>query len=109
MAGPNPMRGEAELGSRKLAFTFNSWCALEARTGKKVVDLLVDLEMGLGFSGLRTWIRTFAVDELTEEQAGELIGENGTEAALRAIKQGVDGFFAPAEAREQSEDPPKAE
>ena len=94
MPAPNPLRGEAALGDYTLLVNFNGWCSLEGETGNKVPQLLQGLQEGLGFAELRTWVRVFVTTPMTEEQAGELIGEVGLEPSLKALDKAVNGFFA---------------
>ena len=94
MPTANPMKAEAALGEHMLAVTFNGWCSLEGETGNKVPQLLQGLQEGIGFAELRTWVRVFVTTPMTEEQAGELIGEVGLEPSLKALDKAVNGFFA---------------
>lgn len=105
MAKANPMRGEADLGGHKLVVTFNGWCALEVATGKKVPQLLKAMKDGLGFDEIRTWVGVFLADNLPEDEVGDLIGCD-IQAALVALNNAIEGFFAPRE--EQPARPRKA-
>lgn len=119
MATPNPQRGEAALGDQKLSVTFNGFCSLQEATGKDMPALLRDFEgemdgTGMAIAGLvldplalRTWIRCFLVGEFTDEEAGELIGEQGIEEAFSALNTAVQGFFAPMK-KEKEANPRKA-
>lgn len=95
MSAPNPMRGEAALGEKKLVVDFNGFCSLEAVMAKKVPEILAVMDAGLGFSDLRHCVRVFCVDSISTEEAGDLIGAVGYEAALNAVSTAVSGFFAP--------------
>lgn len=107
MAGANSMRGESLLGEHTLRVNFNAWCVLETETGHKVPDLLKVMQSGLGFSDLRTWVRVFIDHPMTDAEAGELIGELGFEATLKALGKAVDGFFTPPK-KEKAANPQKA-
>lgn len=103
----NPMRGEADLGDRKLVIDFNSMCTLEKATAKKVPEILDMIEKGLGFCELRTVVQVFASPPMGEDEAGSFIGEVGTQPALKALREALEGFFAPPK-KEKGENPLKA-
>jgi hypothetical protein len=107
MAGANSMRGEALLREHTLRVNFNSWCVLEDETGCKVPELLKIMQTGLGFSEVRTWVRVFIDKPMTDTEAGDLIGEVGYEATLKALGKAVEGFFASPK-KEKAENPQKA-
>lgn len=108
MPGANPMRGEHPIGGHKLVVTFNSVCALEEVTGRKVLDLMADMQYGLGFVDLRLWVQTLLDEQMSLEQVGELLGEVGFEPALQAIAKAFESFF-PAAKKGKDKNPPKAE
>jgi hypothetical protein len=97
----NPMRGEAEFAGHKLVVDFNGWCTLEGVTSKKVPELLKELQKGLGFLDIRTWVRIFLVDDLSAEETGDLIGGD-YEGALVALGTAVEGFFTSAKAGKEN-------
>jgi hypothetical protein len=105
MPKANPMKGEAEFAGHKLVVDFNGWCSLEGVAGKNVPELLKELQKGLGFLDLRTWVRIFLVEDLSAEETGDLIGGD-YEGALAALGSAVEGFFAPVKA--ENENPRKA-
>jgi hypothetical protein len=118
MAAPNPLRGEGEIGGRKLVVDFNSLCALEAVTGYKVPDLLALAETGLGFHELRTWFGVFLVDDLSPKEVGDLVGAEIAAAdgekfmdRMKVVQMKlsvpIEGFFGPPQ--ETGGDPPPAE
>lgn len=107
MTAANPMRGEAQLGDKLLRVDFNGWCSLEGEVGAKVPDLLKDLQAGLGFRELRTWVRVFLVDQMPEDEVGDLIGSEGIEAAITALRKAIEGFFPPAK-KAKTENPLRA-
>lgn len=107
MTAANPMRGEAPLGEHKLVVDFNGFCSLEGETELKFNELIERLANGLSFSEMRTWVRVFIDADLDNEQAGELIGQLGVEASLRAIDVAVDRFFAKPK-KGKAPNPPKA-
>jgi hypothetical protein len=107
MAGVNPMLAETDLGGHLLRMDFNAWCVLEGMMGKKVPEILNMMDAGLGFGDIRSCIRAFHVEPITETEAGNLIGSVGFEAATVALSKLCDGFFGdPGE--EPEADPPKA-
>lgn len=107
MTAPNPMRGEAEFGEHRLVVDFNGFCALEAAMNKKVPEILALMDAGLGFTDLRTCVRVFLDAEMTDEEAGELLGSVGYAEALKAVSAACSGFFAPAK-KEKADRPLKA-
>ena len=108
MPTANPMKAEAALGEHMLAVTFNGWCSLEGETGNKVPQLLQGLQEGLSFSELRTWVRVFISEPMSEEEAGEFIQEVGLELTLKALGKAVDGFFSAPAKKATPENPRKA-
>ena len=97
MSAPNPARGEAALGERKLVVDFNGFCTLEAALGAKVPDILKMMDAGLSFTQLRTFVRVFLHAEISDEDAGVLIEEIGLTETLLAVTTAVAGFFKPKE------------
>lgn len=95
MSAPNPMRGEAALGEHKLVIDFNSLCSLEAALGMNVPQIVLMMDRGLGFTEIRACVRVFADSDMTLEEAGNLCGDVGHEAAVDAITTAMQGFFAP--------------
>ena len=108
MPAPNPLRGEAALGDYTLLVNFNGWCSLEGETGNQVPQLLQGLQEGLSFSELRTWVRVFISEPMSEEEAGEFIQEVGLELTLKALGKAVDGFFSAPAKKATPENPRKA-
>lgn len=107
MPGANPMRGEAQLGDRKLVLTFNTACALEQETGRTILELAGQMEFGFGFSDLRQWIKVLVNEPMTLEEVGDWLGEIGVEPASQAIGTAFRQFFPAPKAKK--ENPPKAE
>lgn len=95
----NPMRGEVALGDHKLIVTFNKVCALEDATGRKLLDLVADLQFGLGFGDIRLWVKVLLDKEMSLEQVGDLLGEIGFEAAVEAIGKAFEMFFPAPEGK----------
>lgn len=95
---PNPMRGEAELGERKVVIDFDRFCSLELATGRKVPDLLADFDAGLGFADVRAWLRVFLEPVASDEEIAEIITAGGVEkgyrAALKALAEAMTGFMS---------------
>lgn len=108
MTAANPMRGEVALGDRKLIVTFNTVCALEEVTGRKVLDLVDEMAFGLGLSDLRQWVQVFVNEPMTLEQVGDWLGEIGIEPTSAAIVKAFEQFF-PAQKKGKAANPPKAE
>lgn len=110
MPAANPVRGEAQIGSIKIVVDFNAWCALEAKLGMFVPEILGLMDKGLGFSQLRTILTVFAVGDVTEEDVGEQIGEIGYPEALRLLGEANNGFFRPemGAGKDSDENPRKA-
>lgn len=107
MPGPNPMRGEVPLGDHKLIVNFNSVCALEGATGRKVLDLVGDMGVGLGLSDLRLWVQVFLDKDMSLIEVGDFLGEIGIEEASAALVKGFELFF-PAPKKGKKENPLKA-
>lgn len=96
----NPMRGEADLGARKLRVNFNAWCVAEAALGLKVPDILAMFaQEGLGFDNLRRLIRAFLVDgdTMTLDEVGDFISEVGLQETGKALSLAMERFFPQAE------------
>lgn len=95
---PNPMRGEAALGSFTLVFDFNAMCTLERATGLKTAQLLELMQSGeMGFDD----VRHFAFAGLQAEhpgttllEAGDAVGSVGVEPALEAISESLRLCFS---------------
>jgi hypothetical protein len=124
----NPMRGEADLDGHKIVVDFNRLCTLEAQMGRTVPDLIFMMKFGVGFGvkELRTFVRVLSEKEMTEEEAGDLIGRSGMAdqdipakdrkngqpesekvwVAALALRDAFEGFFA--EPKEKAENPLRA-
>lgn len=103
----NPMRGEAQLGDRKLVLTFNTACALEHETGRTILDLAGQMEYGFGLADLRQWIRVLVDKDMTLEEVGDWLGEVGIEPATEALGAVFSQFFPPPK-KVKDPNPPKA-
>lgn len=122
----NPMRGEAPLGEHKIIVTFNGLCSLEAELKRSVPELIFMMKngVGFGFKEMRSFVRCLLDKDMTDEEAGDLIGRCGmidqdipAEARKRggpksekvwvaaiALRDAFEGFFA----EEKEERPLKA-
>lgn len=110
MPAVNAMRGEAPLGPHRVVVDFNALCALERKTGYRVPQLLEMAESGLGFDELRTWVHVMIdAADMSVEEVGELIGNEGYEAASLAIGTALEGFFPAAKTESGDTDPQPAE
>lgn len=106
----NPLRGEADLGDKKLLVNFNALCTAEAALGMKVPALVAAIQTeGLGFDDVRRLLKCLLVGggRMTLDQVGEFIDVVGMDAVGEAIGTAMNGFFPAAEGKEP--DPPKAE
>lgn len=101
------MRGEVAIGDHKLIVDFNSVCALEEATGRKVLDLVADMQFGLGLSDIRLWFKVLLDKDMTLIEVGDFLGEIGIEAASEALVKGFELFF-PAPKKGKKENPLKA-
>lgn len=106
MPKANPDKGEALLGGKHLRMTFGSWRAFEHSSGRKLPEHMVDLSLGLSCDDYVAWLRAFAVDELSEEDALALLDEVGFPATIKAIQSLAKNFFG--EFVEDEQNPPKA-
>lgn len=105
----NPLKGEAELGGKTLAYRFGTFCALEERTGKKVPELLQRMGEGLGFGELRDFVAEglkIHQPEMTEEDVEKFLDDVGYNQAGVAVGKAVAGFFG--EQRAKDKNPRKA-
>ncbi len=104
----NPIKGEAALGDLTLAFTFGALCALEEKTGKKMPDLMLTVQEGLGFGDIRdfVWAGLLKHHPQSEAEVLTLLDELGYEAAVTAIGAGIMAFFGEPKAKDKN--PPKA-
>lgn len=103
----NPLKGEAMLGERLLRVDFDAWCAFETKSGKKLPDLMYEMQQGLGANDVVAWIGAFLAEPAEEAVVRKLIRDNGYSAALEAIGQAVEGFFAPMK-KDKAKHPLKA-
>lgn len=106
----NPLRGEADLGDKKIVVNFNNLCKAEASLGLKVPAILTAIQTeGLGFEDIRRLLKALLIGGagMTLDQVGEFIDGVGMDAVGEAIGKALTGFFPMAE--ENETDPPKAE
>lgn len=92
----NPIKGEAELGGKTLAFRFGTFCDLEERTGKKVPELLQAMAEGLGFNELKDFVCAGLMahhSDMTEADVEALLNDVGYNEAGLAVGKAVGGFF----------------
>jgi hypothetical protein len=102
------MKGEAPLGtSHTLAFTFGAFCSLEEKTGRKMPQLMEDLQSGLGFGDLRDfiWAGLLKHHPQSEEEVLALLNEIGYEDGADAVSSAIRSFFG--EQKEKDENPTK--
>jgi hypothetical protein len=104
----NPLKGEAQLGDRTLAFDFGAFCTLEEKTGKKVPELMQALQTGLGFGELRdfAWAGLLKHHNMGEAEVVELLNEVGFQPTAEAVAKAITSFFG--EQRAKAKNPPKA-
>lgn len=97
----NPLRGEVAFGDRKLRFTTNGICVVEARTKTNMAQILVDLEEGKipDFLTVRLviWAGLLAGDkDMTIETAGEVLDQVGYLEAIKIAKEAMLAAHGPA-------------
>lgn len=104
----NPMKGEAPLGDRTLAYDFGAFCVLEEKTGKKVPQLMQALQEGLGFGELRdfAWAGLQKHHNMGETEVVDLLNEVGFQPTAEAVAKAITSFFG--EQRAKGKNPPKA-
>lgn len=104
MTAPNPLVGEAEYRGLKLRLDFDRFCAIEAATRKKMPQLCVEFEMGLGLSDIRIWLRCMAEGDVTDEQIAAAIHQGGMMAdygaANKVIGELMNAFFSPPKGKQ---------
>jgi hypothetical protein len=103
----NPLKGEALLGDRLLRVDFDAWCAFETASGKKLPDLMYEMQQGLGVNDVVQWVGAFLAEPADDAAVRQLIRDNGYPAALEALGAAIEGFFPPP--KEKGKNPPKAE
>lgn len=104
----NPLKGEAQLGDLTLCFQFGTFIELEQKTGKKMPQLMMILQEGLGFEELRdfTWAGLREHHPMTDEQVVEVLNEIPFQTAAAAIAKAVTGYSDQQKAK--AKNPPKA-
>jgi hypothetical protein len=105
----NPLRGEAQLRDRTLAFNFGVFCELEERTGKKMPQLIQSLSEGLGFGELRDFVFLGLQTHhpgTTDADVLILLEGVGYKDATLAVSKAVGSFFGP-QGKEKGKNPPK--
>lgn len=107
----NPLKGEAEFRGQKLLMNFDRFAGLEDATGKKMPQLVVEFESGLGLNDLRDWFKAFLVEDHSDEAIRDLIHQGGMmadyDAAFVVLGKLMRGFFGNPKAKK--ENPPTAE
>ena len=100
----NPHRGEVPFGDYTLVLSVNALCELESAFEIPIAQLFARLEGdGVSITDIRTivWIGLKERhEELTEKDAGRIIGEVGMTAAGKAIGEAIRASFPEAEAAE---------
>jgi hypothetical protein len=83
----NPMRGEAKLGERTLCYDMNAFCRAESALGRKLPEIMNDLNTGVSFEALRSliWAGLQRHHPCTVEEAGEIISDVGLEDTSTAL------------------------
>jgi hypothetical protein len=105
----NPLKGEAQLRDRTLAFDYGLFCELEVKTGQKVPHLIQALAEGLGFGELRDFVFIGLQTHhpgTTEADVLTLLEEVGYKDATLAVSKAVGNFFA-KEQKEKGDRPTK--
>jgi len=99
----NPLRGELELPGvgRRLRFTTNAICAVEARTKTNLAAILVDLDAGQvpDFLTLRVMIWAGLLDtspEVSIDDAGTVVDTLGYVEALKLVSKAISAAHGPA-------------
>lgn len=107
----NPLRGEAQMGEFTLAYNFGAFCALEAKSGKKMPELLGALQTGLGFEELRDFLWAGLQKHhagISDETVAMLIDENGGYMKVGPIIGKAVGNYFGTGPKEKDKNPPKA-
>lgn len=107
----NPLKGEAQLGEFTLTYNFGAFCKLEAKSGKKMPELLEALQTGLGFEDLRDYVWAGLQTHhagISDETVAVLIDEQGGYMKVGPIiAKAVGNYFGTAP-KEKAKNPPKA-
>lgn len=105
----NPMKGEAQLGERMLAYDFGAFCMLEEKAGMKISVLLQELQDGLGFGELRDFVWAGLQKhhgDMSEPEIISFLNDTGFQEAVAAVAKGITSHFG--EQRAKAKNPPKA-
>lgn len=105
----NPMKGEAKLRDYTLTFNFGVAISLEARTGKKMPELMGSIALGLGATELLDFLPEMLKEKHGDKSAGEvrqLVEEFGYLECSTAASKAVAAYFGEKKAKDRN--PPQA-
>lgn len=97
---------EAGGATRSLQFTTNALCLAEERSGKRLIEIATELEIGVSMSTLRVLFWAAGSDrEATLAQVGDLIDEIGVSKARQLALDAFAAAFPLAEDGAPSDHP----
>jgi hypothetical protein len=97
---------EAGGSTRSLQFTTNALCLAEERSGKRIIEIATELELGVSMSTLRVLFWAAGNDrEASLAQVGDLIDEIGVSKARQLALDAFAAAFPVEEGGEATDHP----